>query len=140
MIEFRPITAEMAMRLSGLEAVHLGFEMTPDIAVELEAVGGEIAVVDGEPIAIAGILPRWEGVGMAWAWLSRDWRKYARAITDRIMAELDASPLRRIELAVKVGYDRGDAWAKRLGFVVETECAKKWGPDGSDYRLYVRLK
>lgn len=139
-MNFVPLTAEHAIRLGPLEPIHGGFEMTPEMAVALEEVGGTAAVEDdGTVIAIAGILPRWEGVGLAWAWLTRGWRKHARRITEEITAELDKGQYHRVELGVKHGFVRGEKWAKRLGFELETPLAKKWGPDGGNYSLWVMV-
>ena len=140
MIEFKPLTAEMVMTLTDLEPIHGGYALTADMAVDLEQIGGTAAVADGHVVAIAGILPRWDGVGMAWAWLGRSWRKYARAITNEVIRCLDASPFHRIEMGVKADYGRGLSWATRLGFEVETPLARKWGPDMADYTLFVRIK
>ena len=138
---FEKLTAEHVARLGPLADIHAGYEITPELALDLEQLGGKAAVDDdGMVLAIAGIMPRWEGVGLAWAWLSRDWRKYARRITAEIIANLAASKCHRIELGVKVGFDRGARWAERMGFELETPCAKGWGPDGSDFAIYVRVK
>jgi hypothetical protein len=135
-----PLTAEAVLAMGELEAIHSGYTLTPAIAVDLESVGG-YAVWDGERvIALGGILPRWPNCGMAWAWLSRDWRRHARAITDIVRVNLDVSEYDRIEAGVRVDYTRGQAWMARLGFEIETPLARKWGPDGADYSIYVRLR
>lgn len=140
MIRFEPLTAEHAVRIGPLEAIHAGFEMTAEMAVMLEEVGGTAAVVDGEVVALAGILPRWEGVGMAWAWLTRKWRRHARRITAEMQLELSRSDYHRVEIGVKAGFHRGEAFAQRLGFYLETPVARGWGPDGGDYSIWVRVK
>ena len=138
-MNFVPVTAEHCMTMRHLAAIHSGYDITPEIAVELENIGGTAAIDDdGHAVAIAGILPKWDGVGVAWAWLSRDWRRAAREITAEVIRGLDASPLRRIELAVKVEFGPGHRWAERLGFSVETPLAVGWGADGGSYTLYVR--
>lgn len=139
-MQFVRMTAEHAMSLKGLEAIHAGFEITPAVAVDLEEIGGTSAILDGEVLAVAGILPQWRGVGLAWAWLGRGWRKRARAITNEIARGLAISDYHRIEAAVRVDYPRGHEWIRRLGFELETPVARKWGPDGMDYSIYVRLR
>lgn len=139
-MHFVQLTAEHAMRIAGLEAIHSGYEITPEIAVELEAIGGTAAVDGDDVLAIAGVLPRWQGVGMAWAWLGLGWRRHARVITDAVRASLDVSPYDRIEAGVRCDYARGHAWMQRLGFELETPLARRWGPDGADYSIYRRLK
>ena len=139
-MNIEPLTAEHAIRLGPLESIHGGFEITPETAVALEEVGGKAAIDDdGAVIAIAGILPRWQGVGLAWAWLAHGWRRHARRITEEIIAELNKGQYHRVELGVKIGFARGERWAKMLGFELETPLAEKWGPDGENYSLWVRV-
>ena len=110
------------------------------IGVQIDLTGGTAAVDGDDVLAIAGVLPRWQGVGMAWAWLGLGWRRHARVITDAVRASLDVSPYDRIEAGVRCDYARGHAWMQRLGFELETPLARRWGPDGADYSIYRRLK
>lgn len=135
-----PLTAEAVLGMTDLEAIHEGFGVTPELAVELESVGG-FAVIEGDcALALGGILPRWPGCGMAWTWLSRGWRRHARALTEIARIHLDTSECHRIEAGVRCDYARGHAWVRRLGFELETPLARKWGPDGADYAIYVRVR
>ena len=135
-----PLTAEAVLKLEGLEPVHAGFEITPDLAVELESGGGYAVHAGDKVLALAGILPRWQGCGLAWAWLSRGWRKHARVLTEIARVNLDAREFDRIEAGVRCEYARGHAWLRMLGFEMETPLARKWGPDGGDYSIYVRVR
>lgn len=139
MIVFVPLKAEHVLMMGELVDIHAGTELTAELAVDLEQIGGTAAVVDGEVVGIAGIMPKWEGSGIAWAWLAKNWRRHARDITNEIRRVLDASELDRIELAVKVDFERGHKWARMLGFDLETLSARKWGPDGGSYSIYVRV-
>ena len=139
-MQFVPMVAEHAMMMSNILTANAGAPLTVEVAVELEEIGGISAIEDGEVIAIAGIMPKWEGSGIAWAWLTRGWFKHARAITEEVIRGLDASPLDRIEMAVKIDFDRGHRWAERLGFDLETQVAHKWGPDGASYSIYSRVR
>ncbi len=140
-MKFEPLTAEHVCKLGPLVAIHADYELTPEFALDLEDVGGGMACVDddGSVIAIAGIMTQWRGVGLAWAWLSKDWRRHARAITEKMVEMLDSSDFHRIEVAVRCDFDAGHRWVDRLGFHVETPCAKAWGPDKADYTIHVRL-
>ena len=140
MIHFKPLRAEDIMALDSIIAIQSGQEITAEYAVELEQVGGVTAFDGDTPIGVAGILPMWSGTGLAWALLGLGWRKHARAITNEIIRVLDETELHRIELAVKVDFDAGKRWAKRLGFVLETPVAHKWGPDKLDYSIFARVK
>lgn len=135
-----PLRAEHAMALGHLAPAHTGFEMTAEMAVDLEEIGGFAAVDGADVLAIGGILEQWRGVGLAWAWLSRSWRRHARAITASALRHLEDSDLHRIEVAVRCGFKPGAAWVDRLGFTLETPVARKWGPDGKDYSIWVRVK
>ena len=140
-MNFVPLTAEHAIMMGPLSAIHAGYEITPEIAVGLEECGGTAGLDDdGNVLAIAGVLPIRPGVGMGWAWLSRGWRKHARRITAEVVTVLEQSDCHRLEAAVQCDYTNGHNWVKRLGFEVETPCAKRWGPDGKDYTLYGRFK
>lgn len=139
-MQFVRMTAEHAMSIQGLEAIHTGFEITPAVAIDLEEIGGIAAISDGEVLGVAGILPQWRGVGLAWAWLGKSWRRQARSITYEVARHLAQSEYHRIEAAVRVDYERGHSWMKRLGFTLETPCARQWGPDGADYSIWVRVK
>lgn len=138
---FEPLTAEHAMRLGPLEGIHSGYEMTPEMAAEAEVSGGYAGIDDGgNVLAIAGVAQKWPGVGLGWAWLAKGWRKHARRITAEVITVLNQSDFPRIEMGVLCDFEKGHRWAERLGFEVETPCAKSWGPDGKDYTIYVRLK
>ncbi len=134
------LRAEHCMNLGTLVPVHSGYQMTPDLAVELESIGGLAALDNGKTLAVAGVLPDWRACGTAWAWLGRGWRKHARAITSAACIHLDMSPLRRVETAVRCDFEPGHRWAERLGFTLETPCARSWGADGRDYSIYVRVR
>lgn len=139
-MQFVRMTAEHAMSLVDLEQIHSGFELDEATALDLEDIGGTTAIINGKVVGVAGILPQWRGVGLAWAWLGRGWRAEARIITDHIRFVLDSADFHRIEAAVRVDYGRGHRWMKALGFSLETPLARKWGPDGMDYSLYARVK
>lgn len=140
-MNFETLTAEHVIRMGPLVDVHSASQITPELALDLELVGGLAAVRDnGDVIAIAGIMPQWRGSGISWAWLAQGWRLHARAITEKMREMLDGADYHRIELAVRCDFDRGHAWARRLGFDLETPCAKAWGPDRKDYSIYTRVR
>ena len=140
MINFKPLRAEDVLALDSIIAIQAGMKITPEYAVDLEQIGGVTAFDGDTPIGTAGIMPMWSGTGLAWALLGLGWRKHARAITNEIIRVLDKTEMHRIELAVKVDFDAGKRWAKRLGFVLETPVARKWGPDQGDYSIFARVK
>lgn len=141
-----PLRAEHVLSLRGKVTMH-GQEIDASFAVDLEETNG-FAVLDDESeifgefevIAVGGIALRWNRVGTAWSLLSRKWRKYAKTITRIIHHHIEIAPLHRIELAVICENEKAHSWAKTLGFSLETERMRKWGPDGKDYAMYVRVK
>ena len=137
---FVPLKAEHVLMMGELVSIHAGSELTPEIAVDLEQIGGTAAIEDGVVLGIAGIMPKWEGSGVAWAWLAKGWRKHARAITEEIKRTLAESEVKRIETAVRVDFSAGHRWAKMLGFELEVSAARKWGPDGETYSIYSMVK
>ena len=140
-MQFVPMKAEHVLLMGELAAIHAGSVLTAELAVTMEEIGGTSAIDDnGQVVAVAGIMPKWEGSGLAWAWLAKGWRKHARVITEEVQRGLDATPLERVEAAVRVDFERGHAWAKRLGFELETLAARKWGADGATYSIYARVK
>jgi len=138
-MNFVPLTAAHCMGLGPLASIHTGMDITPEMAERLEELGGVAAVEGDTVIGIGGLMERWEGVAQAWVWLTRDWKRYARAITHEVARNLIKADYPRIEAAVLHEYKQGHAWMQRLGFEVETPCARKWGADGRDYTIYVRI-
>lgn len=114
-------------------------DITPALAAELVRCGGWAAVEGERPLAIGGIFDMGRGRGLAWAWMTRAWRKHAREITARVAEEFACSDFVRIEAAVKCGFAGGENWLKRLGFTMEAERMAKW--DGADdFSLWARVK
>ena len=138
-MEFVPMKAEHAFLMKNMIGVHAEANITEEVAQNVEKTGNAVTAIDGdEVLGIAGITEKWEGTGVAWAWLSRDWKRYARKITEEIIRNLDRSEFPRIELAVRVDFPAGHRWAKMLGFTLETPFAARYGPDGRAYSVYVK--
>lgn len=138
-MEFVPMKAEHALLMRDLIGVHAEANITEEIARNVEQAGGAVTALDGdEVLGIAGISEKWAGTGVAWAWLSRRWKRHARAITKEIVRNLEQSEFPRVELAVRVDFPAGYRWAKMLGFRLETSFARGYGPDGNDYSIFVR--
>jgi hypothetical protein len=98
------------------------------------------ALLDGRPIACAGVVEVWSGRAYAWALLAEDAGPHMLAITRAIRCFLQRAPYRRIEMAVTVGFDAGRRWAEMLGFQLETPTAmRNYLPNGKDAWLYARV-
>lgn len=96
------------------------------------------AVVEGQPIACAGVIELWRGRGYAWSYLGDGWEKHAKAVHRAVVENLRASSLRRIEMAINPGHSAARRWAMHLGFDFEY-VARKWTPDGRDMELWARV-
>jgi len=100
---------------------------------------GATALLDGTPIACAGIVPLHAAHGQAWALFSDVALAHFKTIHRVIRAVLDASRWRRVDMHVDCQHVKARQWAERLGFVCEgrMRCVT---PDGRDCWLYARIK
>lgn len=99
------------------------------------------ARLDGRVVACAGILRRWEGLGMAWftltplggvqAGLDVFW-----AVRGRFRALVDEMRLRRVEADVRAGWEKGERFVRLLGFRRECEMPH-YLPDGGTAARWV---
>lgn len=81
---------------------------------------GYTGIVDGKPVACAGILPVNERICSAWALLSKDACHHLLGITRQIVSRLDGLGFARVETTVRHGFKEGHRWARMLGFTNET--------------------
>ncbi len=97
-------------------------------------------LLDGQPIASAGVVEVWPGRGYAWALLSAEAGRYMVRITRAVREFLDGSGYRRVEMAVDADFAAGRRWAEMLGFVCETpQPMRAYAPNGRDCYLYARV-
>jgi hypothetical protein len=94
---------------------------------------------DGTVVGCAGLVEIWEGRAYAWAVLSAGAGRHMRAIVKAAKAKLDASPIRRIEIAVDCRFGPGCHLARLLGFQLEAKC-RAYLFKGRDAFLYARVK
>ena len=96
-------------------------------------------VADGVVIGCAGVVTHWEGVGEAWAFISTAAAAHPLGITKAVKGWLDAQKAyRRIQANVKADDERAVRWIRLLGFENEG-LMRAFGPDGTDFRRFVRL-
>lgn len=109
---------------------------------EDQPAGEAYTVLDGdEVVACFGLVRLFPGRGLAWSVLSQNVGTRMVAITRAIRCLLDATPCRRVEMAVAAGFDAGDRWARLLGFQCETPVPlRAYLPGGVDARLYARIQ
>lgn len=122
-------------------------DMTPQAAQRVEFTPEAMAadygqawtgMVDGKPVACAGLVEMWAGRAYAWAVLSKDVGPHLLRVTREIRFRLDAAPFGRVEMAVDAKFSNGCRWAERLGFRLES-LAGKYLPGGRDAFIYVRI-
>lgn len=101
-------------------------------------------LVDGKPVAAAGVMTQWQGYGKAWFTAGNPakredvplkvWLRLTQLIKDGIAGAMSA--LDRLEIYVDARDEKAIRWAERLGF--RKEClARKYLPDGADAWIYV---
>lgn len=110
-------------------------------AAWLESAGPAFTARQGDRVLIcAGLIENRADYASGWAMIAADNGMAMRAITRAVQAVIDAAPYRRIDIAVRDGFAAGCKWAERLlGFRLEGQM-RRWGADGSDYRLYARVR
>lgn len=96
-------------------------------------------IVDGEVIAIGGLVPQWENRAIAWALISKNAGKHFIDIHREAERLFTRSGIRRIEATVDIGFKAGHRWMKMLGFEPEGYM-KAYRPDGADQILYARIR
>jgi|JI9StandDraft_2_1071091.scaffolds.fasta_scaffold04911_5 hypothetical protein len=97
-------------------------------------------MVDGVPVACAGLVEVWQGRAYAWALLARTAGPWMAAITRAVRRALKASTFDRIEMAVDAGFVAGQRWALLLGFELETpRPLRRYLPGGRDAYLYAMV-
>jgi hypothetical protein len=97
------------------------------------------ALVDGHPVACAGMVELWEGRAYAWGLIGEDAGPWMRRITRAIRSALGSAGYRRVEIAVDAQFGAGCRWAHLLGFELEA-LAKAYMPNGRDAFIYSRVK
>ncbi len=100
-------------------------------------------VRNGLVIAVIGGHILWPGVMQVWMITSDRCREFPKDFHTSILKTMDfviaRYNLRRIQCEVKYGYDEGVRWITSLGFQCEG-IMREYGPEGSDYILYARVK
>lgn len=138
MIEIVPYRAEHLAAIEPTEdAAYYKALTSPAIARTLEGPFAKTALLDGRPIACAGLANRWYESWIAWAYLSKDTGRHMPAITQAIRRRMPELPKGRIEAATPIDYAAGRRWLELLGFICETpEGMRHYTPDGRSFALY----
>jgi hypothetical protein len=126
-----------------LEAIDAHMSQRGDISADsLTAPTGHsfAAIVDGKPIAAAGVIELWQSRGHCWALMGKDAGPHMLAITRATRAFLATAPFRRLEMAVDVNNWPAIRWAEMLGFECESVPMRGYAPDGRSCLLYAKVK
>ncbi len=97
-------------------------------------------LLGGEPICCIGIREYWPGRGEAWAMFSQSAGPHMLQIHREALRYFQDCPIRRIEAAVEVGFEKGHRWVKALGFELEARLLRKFLPNGEDAVLYAKVR
>ncbi len=140
MIDLIPARPWMAHQMELQDAQALtGQAMTPEaIGMAIEGGMALAAVDDGRLVCMAGIFERWEGCGLAWALLSRDFPAYRFSCFKLMKRALDVTPFRRIEAYVVGEHEAGKRLLDHLGFAEEGVMRKFW--QDRDHLLMAKVR
>jgi hypothetical protein len=100
-------------------------------------------VLDGRPMCSFGVMKMWPGVGEMWlipdkdlGLVARSFHRVAKIFSDICMSEFH---LIRLQVTVNTLNVPADKWIRSLYFQ-EEGILRSFGPDGTDARMYSRLK
>lgn len=98
--------------------------------------------LEGKLLGVAGAYRSWPGSSQAWAIFDEAVDGHPFSLTKTCLSLIEYArqehSLHRLSLTVRKDFDKGDRFAKSLGFVQEGEM-RKYLPDGGDARLYARI-
>lgn len=137
-----PYKAEHLMMIALQEKQqYLGPFINDELAVSLEMDDWSwTGMIDGEVIGCSGVMPIWQGRGMAWAYLSDNAGQHFIKVHKAVGKFLDNCYLKRIEMTVDCRFDQAHRWARMLGFKMEAGRMEAYTPSGMDCSLYSRVR
>lgn len=98
-----------------------------------------VALVNGEPVMIGGLVVYWDGRGRLWSlFTTMDRQKFVPVF--RLMKKyIESLRIKRIELEVPCGDDKFKRRAEMLGFTKYAERARCYNVFGEDCTLFERI-
>lgn len=115
-------------------------QITPEVLADVAELEAYTALVDGEPVAIAGLIEMWPGRAIAWSFVGANAGPHMVRITRAVERFLGLCEHRRIEAYVDPNFEAGHRWMRLLGFDRETPgVMRAFTPDGRDQVLYARV-
>lgn len=127
------------MILQDGQSYMVGMLSTLDLAPIAEECEIWVGETDEGIMAIAGIIPQWEGRATAWAMISQKAGAHFMHIHREVKKHVDNCPFRRLEATVDAGFEQGHRWMGMLGFEVEGYL-RAYRPDGGDQLMYARVR
>ena len=105
-------------------------------------IDGYTALVNDKIIMVGGILPIWEGVGEAWAFITHDAKdnliESYRCIRDMFDTMIKEKHLRRVQASALADFSQGQNMLEHLGFEYEG-CLRQHSTEGIDMYIYGKL-
>ncbi len=99
------------------------------------------AINNGEVVCCGGVLKVWDRVGEVWIFCSElmddNIFSMSRQLIKHFREEFDEFD--RVQAAIKLGFPKAIRLAECVGLEYEGTL-RKFGPDGSDYAMYGRIK
>lgn len=141
-VEYRPCRADHLRCIAVQDGQQIGRAnlLTPEYAAVIDASVGLSAWVGTRCIAAAGIVSIFPHRASAWALLAHDVRRYMVPLTYKVRRFLELDPTPRIELTVRDGFEPGHRWALAIGMTKETGVLRRYGLNGEDEHMYVRIR
>lgn len=135
-----PFKAEHLLKLQLQDGqLASGTSITKEYARMLEGQWAFTAMVDNEPVAVAGVTEIWENRGLVWSFMGRNAGPHFVAIHKAALRLLSLVPYRRLEADTPCGFEQGHRWLRMLGFTMEAERMRAYLPGGGDSSLYARV-
>ncbi len=107
-----------------------------------DLIDGYTALVDDKIIMVGGIMPIWEGVGEAWAFITEDAKnnliKSYRCVRDMFNKLIEEKQWRRVTASCLSDFRQGQNMLEHLGFVYEG-CLRQHSQEGIDMYIYGKL-
>ena len=137
-VRFRPVHLH-GLELQPAQAALIEPVADPQYGVALALSGPCFTVMlDGRPVACAGVHEAHRQRGEVWALLSVASGRVMRPMTRAARGWFDTCGYRRLEVKVATDFDAGNHWARMLGFQFEARMSG-YMPDGTAANLYARV-
>lgn len=114
---------------------HICVEYLKRLAVVGPALSAE---VDGRIIASAGVAFQGFGMGVLWAFVSKDAGRHFVRLDRSVRRLLELTGLKRIEATTEASFVQGCRWLALLGFENEGRM-RAYGPNGEDHYRFARI-